>query len=181
MKTMHRLLLVAALGALVPLAASANHHAMKEVPMANKLIIDSLDGSSDKVLQLAKAIPEDKYGWSPMEGVASVAGVLSHVSSANYFIGSMLGATIPEGIKPRELGKGASKAELIAIYEASVAFAKKAVEGVSADAMKEEIDFFGGKAPRGKAAMILADHGHEHLGQLIAYARSNKIVPPWTK
>jgi hypothetical protein len=24
-------------------------------------------------------------------------------------------------------------------------------------------------------------HIHEHLGQLIAYARTNKIVPPWSK
>jgi hypothetical protein len=27
--------------------------------------------------------------------------------------------------------------------------------------------------------MLVAD-AHEHLGQLIAYARENGIVPPWT-
>jgi hypothetical protein len=29
--------------------------------------------------------------------------------------------------------------------------------------------------------LFLGGDLHEHLGQLIAYARMNKIVPPWSK
>jgi hypothetical protein len=29
--------------------------------------------------------------------------------------------------------------------------------------------------------ILTVGHLHEHLGQLIAYARSNNVVPPWSK
>jgi uncharacterized damage-inducible protein DinB len=28
--------------------------------------------------------------------------------------------------------------------------------------------------------MALVSHEHEHLGQMIAYARSNGVTPPWS-
>jgi hypothetical protein len=31
------------------------------------------------------------------------------------------------------------------------------------------------------AWLYATTHLHEHAGQMIAYARSNKIVPPWSK
>jgi len=56
----------------------------------------SLAYSSDQVMQLAKAIPADKYAWTPQSGVRSFAGVFAHIISANYFFASKLGATIPQ-------------------------------------------------------------------------------------
>jgi hypothetical protein len=43
--------------------------------------------------------------------------------------------------------------------------------------------YFGPKRPTTvrRAWVGATTHLHEHLGQLIAYARSNKIVPPWSK
>lgn len=180
MKSLSKILLVATAIAL-PFSAFAAHHKNHEVPMANQLIVMSLGAAEDKVLQLADAIPSSKYDYTPMEGVSNVGEVLMHLAGANYFIGSMLGHEVPEGINPRELGKDADKAAMIEIYKASVKHAKKAVKKVSADAMAEEIEFFGMTAPRGRLAFIAADHQHEHLGQLIAYARANKIVPPWSE
>lgn len=29
--------------------------------------------------------------------------------------------------------------------------------------------------------MLVGGDMHEHLGQLIAYARTNRIVPPWSR
>jgi len=31
------------------------------------------------------------------------------------------------------------------------------------------------------AALLMAGDLHAHLGQLIAYARTNRVKPPWTK
>ena len=149
--------------------------------MYNQMVVASVEASADKLVQLANAFPADKYGWTPMEGVSSVGEVLQHVASANYFIANMLGAPVPEGINPRDLGDSNDKVAVIATYEASVKHAKKALKGVSEAAAKEEIDMFGQKAPRARLMLVLADHGHEHLGQMIAYARSNKIVPPWSQ
>jgi uncharacterized damage-inducible protein DinB len=165
----------------VPFAALANHHKSDEVPMYNKMVVASVEASADKLVQLANAIPAEKYGWMPMEGVSSVGEVLLHVAGANYYLGSMLGSAIPEGVNPRNLGDSNDKVAVIATYEASVKFAKKALSGVSETAAAEEIDLFGSPAPRARLMLVIGDHGHEHLGQMIAYARSNKIVPPWSQ
>jgi hypothetical protein len=44
-----------------------------------------------------------------------------------------------------------------------------------------QIDMFGTKATTRGVWITTATHLHEHLGQLIAYARSNKVTPPWSK
>lgn len=168
----------------IPFSAFADHHGgddHAETPLTNQLIVMSIGDAQDKIGQLADAIPADKYGYRPMEGVSSVNEVLMHVASANYYIGNMLGHEVPEGIDTKTLGEGADKAEMVKIYNASAKHVKKAIKGVTAGAMAEEIKFFGMTAPRARLAHIAADHQHEHLGQLIAYARANHIVPPWSK
>jgi hypothetical protein len=51
----------------------------------------------------------------------------------------------------------------------------------TADAdMDKPVDLFGMKTSVRGGYMLLLSHAHEHLGQSIAYARSNGIVPPWT-
>lgn len=179
---MKSLKLFAALAAFsLPFVATAGDHEKSELPLANKIIAMSLHDAADKVLQLAEAIPADDYGYRPMEGVSDVSEVLMHLAGANYYIANMLGHALPDGVNPRELGKGAEKGELIAIYKDSVKHVKKAIKMVSAEDMAEVIEFWGRTAPRGRLALIAADHQHEHLGQLIAYARANEVVPPWSK
>ena len=149
--------------------------------MLNKMVVASVSDAADKLMKLANAIPAEKYGWKPMDGVSSVGEVLLHVAGANYFLANMLGAPVPEGINPRALGDSNNKVTTIAAYEASVQHAKKALMGISEAAAAEEIDLFGNRAPRARLMLAFADHGHEHLGQMIAYARSNEIVPPWSQ
>jgi hypothetical protein len=48
--------------------------------------------------------------------------------------------------------------------------------------MDKKIKLFGKFEMTERAALIgLIGHLNEHLGQSIAYARTNKIVPPWSK
>ena len=162
-------------------ATFAAHHNESEKPLVSTVTVKSLEAAAGKIADLAGAIPEDKYDWAPMEGVASVRGVLSHVTGANYFLANMLGTAPPEGVDPASVTEGADKSKLIAIYQASVAHAKKAIAGVSEEALAEEISYFGMTNPRASLVQVIADHQHEHLGQLIAYARSNEVVPPWSQ
>lgn len=39
---------------------------------------------------------------------------------------------------------------------------------------------FGQQTSRGGALVRSVTHCHEHLGQAIAYARANGVVPPWS-
>ncbi len=138
--------------------------------------------TSGKAAQLATAIPEDKFDWRPAEGVRSVKESVLHMAGANYFFGSMLGTAMPEGVDPRGFEKsGMTKDEAIATLNKSVEFAQQAVKNLSAEQANEKIDFFGNEVTRRQAMFILGDHAAEHLGQLIAYARSNDVVPPWSQ
>lgn len=143
--------------------------------------LSSYDAATDKVMQLADAFPEDKYSWRPAENIRSVSEAMMHVASANFFFASMLGAKTPEGVNPRELEKNITgKEEAMKMLKMSVELARKAVEKTSLASMEEEIDLFGNKAPRMRLVLLVGDHANEHLGQLIAYARSAGVVPPWS-
>jgi hypothetical protein len=43
-----------------------------------------------------------------------------------------------------------------------------------------ELSVFGSSMTGLDLWVLTTTHLHEHLGQLIAYARSNGVVPPWS-
>ena len=44
----------------------------------------------------------------------------------------------------------------------------------------EEVDFGFAKFNKLAGLLVIMEHNGEHKGQLIAYARSNDVVPPWS-
>ena len=142
-----------------------------------------------KVMGLAKALPESAYEWSPGKGVRSTREVLLHVAADNYFIPGALGATPPPETGITKDYKTAAAFEkktmtrdaLIAELEKSFAFLKKSMSSVPDEKLDAPMDFFGSKSTGRAAWLTTVTHLHEHLGQLIAYARSNSVRPPWSK
>ena len=143
----------------------------------------SIGFASGHVMQLAQAIPADKYSWSPQTGVRSVAQVCAHIISANYFFASKLGAKIPEGVNMETLEtelktKDAIAAELKRSYEVAI----EAIKSTPDASLANKVEFpFPGDFTSMSTILILLAHSNEHLGQLIAYARMNEITPPWTE
>jgi hypothetical protein len=45
----------------------------------------------------------------------------------------------------------------------------------------EKLPQFGADATHQSGWVLAVTHLHEHLGQAIAYARINNIVPPWSR
>jgi uncharacterized damage-inducible protein DinB len=134
-----------------------------------------------KLTSLAEATPADKFSWRPGTGVRSVGEVYMHVASANYFLPTFWGATPAAGVDPRTLEKdGGDKAKTIAALNASFDYLKQAINSVSDADLSKPIKMFGRDATAVGAMMVAAAHAHEHLGQSIAYARTNSIVPPWS-
>lgn len=142
-----------------------------------------------KIVGLAKAIPASAYEWRPGKGVRSTSEVFMHVAADNYFIPGLIGNTAPAetGItkeyKTAEAfeKKPMKRDEVIAELEKSFAFLKSSLKSVPEEKMTEPVDFFGRKNTTRGAWLITITHLHEHLGQLIAYARSNNVTPPWSK
>ena len=56
-----------------------------------------IEDAQDKLIQLAEAMPESKYGWAPDKGVRTVGEVFMHVSAANYGVPSFIGIPAPAG------------------------------------------------------------------------------------
>jgi uncharacterized damage-inducible protein DinB len=140
-----------------------------------------------KVVSLAEAMPAEQYGWTPMEGVRTVAQVYLHIAANNYFFPTMVGVTPPQGsaittdyqsVVAFEAA-GGTKAEIVAKLKDSFAHLKAAL-GQTPD-LDKRVTFFGRPATARRVWLEAITHIHEHLGQSIAYARSNHVVPPWSR
>ncbi|HKS82857.1 MAG TPA: DinB family protein [Candidatus Acidoferrales bacterium] len=143
--------------------------------------IEDLQDLQKKFTALAGAIPAEKYSWRPGEGVRSIGEVYLHIAAANHNIPTMIGAAK----SPQFMTKGfeqsvTDKQQIITVLNESFDYAISVVKGMSnADFAKAQKQL-GPDANSGDVVYLLVTHAHEHLGQSIAYARMNGVVPPWT-
>jgi uncharacterized damage-inducible protein DinB len=140
-----------------------------------------------QVLQLEEAMPQNKFDWRPAPGVRSVAETYLHIAFSNYGLVKMVTGKEPPAEAGWEMNpakwdkKTKDKAEIKKILEQSFAFAHAAIESFPDADLDKKVSFFGNEMSARSVLIILAGHMSEHLGQSIAYARANKITPPWTK
>jgi uncharacterized damage-inducible protein DinB len=172
-------LAVVALTGRAPAAVAADEVA--KPPTVEDEMLMWISDAESKLNQLAEAMPEDKYGWRPGEGVRSVAEVYLHVAGANYGIPSFWGVTPPEGFKFDGYEQSMTKkADIQKALKESFVHMKKSLASATDEQLLKNVEFFGMKTTVRGAYLLILSHSHEHLGQSIAYARSNKVVPPWT-
>jgi len=143
----------------------------------------------DKVVGLAEAFPAEKYGWRPAPGVRSVAEVLMHIASEHYiYLPESIGAARPADLKMgtgddgyTNLEKVSDKAEVIRHLKASFAYQRAVLEKAEATLKPGKVTSFGKVVTVNHIFTDMLTDQHQHLGQLIAYARMNGVVPPWSK
>lgn len=145
--------------------------------------VGMLTYTSGKVIQLAEAIPEDNYSWRPADSVRSIGEVLAHIVSANYFFATKMGAAIPETVNMQTIEQDLKTREAImAGLKESYQIITNAIKNTSDEGLTKKVEFpFPGEYTMMTAALIGLTHTNEHLGQLIAYSRSNNITPPWSQ
>ena len=144
--------------------------------------VAEVDAVGQKLIDLAEAIPADKYAWRPAPGVRSIGEVFMHVVAADSTLPSFLGMKRLEGITRESEKTVTDKAAIVPLLKKAVANAKAAGTTVTPVDLDKKVKTFGDNelTERQVLSRILY-HMHEHLGQAIAYARSNGIVPPWSK
>ena len=177
--------LAAAQAPATPTASEAALLDAKSAALVRDQYLADIDTVHVKLLALANAIPADKYTWRPGEGVRSISEVLMHVASEWYFYGPLSVAGKPPadfGV-PREtlpkLEKITDKAAVLAELDKSWAHCKAQLAG--ADPAQLTGRYKPWNATLAQAAFGMTGDQHEHLGQLIAYARSVGVKPPWSK
>jgi hypothetical protein len=179
--------MVAGLAGLVttPLAAQAVTNSA-EFEAWCKVQTHDIDGLREKFMALAKAVPAGKLGWRPMEGSRSFHDVFAHVAAEGNTETAMFGGKLPAGsladfdAEEARLRKLPDD-QLIPAMDKSMQTLSATLAGLSLDKMNTSITYYGQPAlPRVATTYTLNDL-HEHLGQLVSYARMNQIVPPWSK
>lgn len=144
----------------------------------------NFNDAADKAVRLAERMPAESYTWRPGPGVRSVAEVYLHMASGNFSLARRLGAALPEGIQlgPDFERQTTEKAKVVELLKRSVDHVRKAIAAVADADVEKTAPWFGGRQATLREIMFyIAAHNHEHLGQSIAYARMNNIVPPWTE
>ena len=135
-----------------------------------------------QMVQLAEAIPQKKYNWRPAKGVRSIAESFMHAALGNYISSSKITGKMAEGIDPGKLEKSETdKKKIVEALKKSFEVVNQAVTSCPDSEFDMKVDFFGMDMNKMDMIMLGATHQHELLGQQIAYARMNGVVPPWTE
>ena len=167
-----------------PAAARAQDVMSKEsVAELKTAFLADIEVMRGKFVGLAEAFPQDKYAWRPMEGVRSVSEVLMLIASEGYnFVPGAFGGK--PALAREEAGKLpaiSDKAQVIEHLNKGFAHAKAQLEAIDPGSLTGRRTVMGQPRSAAQIALVVGGDMHEHLGQLIAYARSNRIVPPWSK
>lgn len=166
-------------------AAQAAPPPAQQPPMGPKAeFLRNFNDPADKALRLLDAESQGVLDWRPGEGVRSAGEVYMHIAAANFSFMRQLGATLPPEIQlSANFDKSETeKAKIQAILKQSIELVRSTVAPMTDADFDKTI-----KLPNGtertyrERLFALASHTHEHLGQSIAYARMNKLVPPWTE
>jgi uncharacterized damage-inducible protein DinB len=132
---------------------------------------------SDKFTGLARVM-SGKYDWKPAQGVRSVADVFNLVVKENGLLAGVLSGTPNTGAPPAPITDPEKMQEAL---KASYLNLQKAITALSDNDLQAAVKLFGRDMTKQGALMLILEDQHEHLGQSIAYARSNGMVPPWSK
>jgi uncharacterized damage-inducible protein DinB len=181
------ILTVAALPHGAKSAAASATQALPSSPTIASAVDREISAIEKQIADVAEAMPEDKYNFSPetlnipgadYKGVRTFAVQVKHVAASNYFIWSPLtGDKLPEGLKdgngPENLK---TKADIIKFLKDSFALGHKAAATLTAENMLQNPG--NSKSTRLRLATFGVAHAFDHYGQMVEYLRMNGIVPP---
>ena len=171
---------------IIGMGLAADHH--QEAPQMAGFcgdFIGQVQFIQGRLTRLQQAVPAEDYAWRPAEGVRSIGEVYMHAALGNYYFRKMSGQPVPADINidipPMEWDKTATEKEQIGkILNRSFADMTTAARTITEADLEKTVHVFGMDMTLRNFMISSLTHLHEHLGQSIAYARSNGITPPWT-
>lgn len=137
---------------------------------------------TNQVVALAEAIPEEKYSWRPAPGVRSTSEVFMHIAIANLGLLSITGPKLPADLTSPDMERTVTaKVDVISWLKRSFDAVKTARANLKPGDLERKVKVNGRDATVDGMYLRIIVHAHEHMGQMIAYARVNGIVPPWSE
>ncbi|MGH7574338.1 MAG: DinB family protein [Longimicrobiales bacterium] len=143
-------------------------------------ILGHFEGSARKMSELSKAMPAETYAWSP-EGAFTVARVYGHIARYNYlYLEENLGIAAPDGVDWENFETITDKETVVRVLDESIAHVRRAMDTMTEADLTRQATLYGREVAGWAVLTQLVAHMNEHVGQAIAYARMNRIVPPWS-
>jgi len=173
------------------LASNVSHQAQSRSQSLSTVasIVDrEISRIEELIVDVAEAMPEDKYNFSPealniagsdYKGVFSFAAQIKHVAASNYFLFSsvtgdkVLAKIFNDGKGPDDLK---IKADILKFLKDSFALGHRAASTLTVENMLQSPA--GGKSARLHVAEFGIAESYNHYGQMVEYLRMNGIVPP---
>lgn len=163
-------------------AARAQNETRPAAPAAKGFRADflmNLNDVQDKLVTLAEATPAEKFAWRPAGDIRSISEVYMHIAGGNYFLATFLGVKAPA--LDRDMEKNVrTKDAVVAELKKSFDHLRNAINTVPDAELDKAVKMFGNTTTQRGVMVTMLSHLHEHLGQSIAYARMNAVVPPWS-
>jgi uncharacterized damage-inducible protein DinB len=158
------------------------HEARSQASEMRDEMLVQFQRSSEKVLSLAAAMPEDLYSWSTGEGLMTVAQVYAHIARYNFmYLEDQLGVPTPEDLDLDRLEELTDKALIGEVLQRSVDHVREHLPELSEEDLKTRSTLYGRDVAGWAVLVQLVAHLNEHVGQSVAYARINGVVPPWSR
>ena len=182
---MRKLVLVSFLIALVLPSVAQDQTSESDIKGFRAEFIGQMVFTKGRVLELEQSVPQKSFTWRPAKGVRSVSEVYRHIAFANYAFIRSSGYSLPPDVTFGDDNKkwdkmSTNKSEIATVLENSFDAVIATVKAMSDADLEKQVKVYGREMTLRNFMMSSLAHLHEHLGQSIAYARMNKVVPPWT-
>ena len=125
---------------------------------------------NQRVLEMAKDFPEDKYHYKLKPEMRTFGAVIVHIASGNVYAAK---AGKGEKVNWDELDPKdyKTKAQVVSLMEKSISDAETALKSLTGDSFAKTIEPW----------ISVTEHSAEHYGLLVAYYRANGLVPPQSR
>jgi uncharacterized damage-inducible protein DinB len=156
-----------------------------------------LEIAERQIVAIAEAIPAEKYEWRPDPKARSISEVFVHVAAGIFMILDFIGTAAPDNLyggvashseerfaglirRNDELEKSLrEKSAVTNVLKQSIETLRGSLNRADEREFARGLHFFGEQTTVRRVYLRLLAHTHEHMGQMIAYLRSNNMSPPW--
>ena len=184
MLSLKRFAITVSLACLVSVAGATNSYAntLPDAPVFVQEFIGQMDFIEGRLTQLLGAMSQDQLAWTPAEGVRTCGQIYLHVAEANHMLVNFMSGSEMNGEQEAMEKSTTDKDEIMKTLKDSFEAVKEAAGKLTEDDLnKVSKTPFGFETSMRNFMVSLLSHSHEHLGQGIAYAKMNGVVPPWSQ
>ena len=159
--------------------AAPSVSAQSASPSLVKELVATWQRAASDLVDVAEAMPEEKYGYKPTPEIATFRDQLVHVAGiAQRFIDTAKGTKS----EPGQHHKAMTKAEVIALVKQTFQTGQEMLGSLTDAQLLEQVKFPFGDRMVTRFTFWLGPlyQVRNHHGQLVVYLRMNGIVPPTT-